>query len=86
LNDRRFSYVVMPLRNRRSIESPFHLLPIESLLGSFMHRRIETVRQLERLVELNCQFGQGFYFSPPMEAKAALAFMQQQLATAKAGT
>ena len=47
---------------------------------------IETARQLERLVELKCQFGQGYYFSQPLEAKAALAFMRQQVAAAKAGT
>jgi EAL domain-containing protein (putative c-di-GMP-specific phosphodiesterase class I) len=45
---------------------------------------IETGRQLERLVELGCQFGQGYYFSQPLEAKAALAFMRQQVA-AKTG-
>jgi diguanylate cyclase (GGDEF)-like protein/PAS domain S-box-containing protein len=44
---------------------------------------IETARQLERLLELQCQFGQGFYFSQPMDPKAALAFMRQQVAGAK---
>ena len=33
---------------------------------------IETPRQLERPIELGCEFGQGYYFSQPMEAKAAL--------------
>jgi EAL domain-containing protein (putative c-di-GMP-specific phosphodiesterase class I) len=47
---------------------------------------IETSRQLERLVELKCQFGQGYYFSQPLESRAALAFMRQQVAAAKAGT
>ena len=40
---------------------------------------IETVRQLERLVELGCEYGQGYFFSQPMEAKAALIFMRQQI-------
>jgi diguanylate cyclase (GGDEF)-like protein/PAS domain S-box-containing protein len=44
---------------------------------------IETVRQLERLLELGCEYGQGYYFSQPMEAKAALQFMRQQVAPAK---
>jgi len=37
---------------------------------------IETVRQLERLLELGCEYGQGYFFSQPMEAKAALIFMR----------
>jgi len=41
---------------------------------------IETARQLERLLELGCEFGQGYYFSQPMEAKAAQQFMRQQVA------
>jgi diguanylate cyclase (GGDEF)-like protein/PAS domain S-box-containing protein len=45
---------------------------------------IETTRQFERLVELGCHFGQGYYFAEPMEAKAALAFMRQEFAGAKA--
>lgn len=44
---------------------------------------IETVRQLERLVELGCEYGQGYFFSQPMEAKAALIFMRQQIAAVR---
>ena len=44
---------------------------------------IETARQLERLIELGCEFGQGYFFSQPMEAKAALIFMRQQLVSAR---
>ena len=44
---------------------------------------IETPRQLERLVELGCEYGQGYFFSQPMEAKAALIFMRQQLVSAR---
>jgi diguanylate cyclase (GGDEF)-like protein/PAS domain S-box-containing protein len=48
---------------------------------------IETVRQVERLLELGCEYGQGYFFSQPMEAKAALIFMRQQLVSRKtAGT
>ena len=46
---------------------------------------IETTRQLERLVELGCEYGQGYFFSQPMEAKAALIFMRQQLVAKKSG-
>ncbi len=44
---------------------------------------IESSRQLERLVELGCEYGQGYFFSQPMEAKAALIFMRQQLVSAR---
>ena len=45
---------------------------------------IETPRQVERLLELGCEFGQGYYFSQPMEAKAALQFLRQQVAGTRA--
>ena len=45
---------------------------------------IETTRQLERLAELGCEYGQGYYFSQPMEPKAALVFMRQQVAGGRA--
>src|SRR5271165_1927870 len=44
---------------------------------------IETARQVERLLELGCEYGQGYYFSQPMEAKAAQQFMRQQISPAK---
>lgn len=39
---------------------------------------IESARQLERLIELGCEYGQGYYFSQPMDAKSALQFMRTQ--------
>ena len=39
---------------------------------------IETARQMERLTELGCEYGQGYYFSQPMEAKAAPQFMRSR--------
>jgi len=41
---------------------------------------IETSRQIERLRELGCEFGQGYYFSQPLDAKSALQFLRQQVA------
>jgi EAL domain-containing protein (putative c-di-GMP-specific phosphodiesterase class I) len=41
---------------------------------------IETARQLEHLQQLGCEYGQGYYFSQPLEPRAALLFMRQQLA------
>ena len=42
---------------------------------------IETARQAERLLELGCEYGQGYYFSQPLEAKAAEQFMRQAVAS-----
>ena len=44
---------------------------------------IETARQAERLLELGCEYGQGYYFSQPLEAKAAEQFMRQAVASAR---
>jgi diguanylate cyclase (GGDEF)-like protein/PAS domain S-box-containing protein len=44
---------------------------------------IETPRQVERLMELGCEYGQGYYFSQPMEAQAAQQFLRQQNAPPK---
>ncbi|HEY8312156.1 MAG TPA: GGDEF and EAL domain-containing protein, partial [Gemmatimonadaceae bacterium] len=45
---------------------------------------IETAAQMNHLLEFGCEYGQGYYFSQPLEAKAALAFMRQQVARAHA--
>lgn len=41
---------------------------------------IESARQVERLLALGCEYGQGYYFSQPMDAKAAEQFMLEQIA------
>ena len=46
---------------------------------------IEATRQAERLGELGCEFGQGYYFSQPLEPKAALQFLRQQVAPRSIG-
>jgi diguanylate cyclase (GGDEF)-like protein/PAS domain S-box-containing protein len=38
---------------------------------------IETARQAERLHELGCEFGQGYYFSKPVEANAVPGLLRQ---------
>ncbi len=45
---------------------------------------IENAKQLQRLQELRCEYGQGYYFSQPMEAKAAFVFMREQMKDARA--
>jgi diguanylate cyclase (GGDEF)-like protein/PAS domain S-box-containing protein len=47
---------------------------------------IEIARQAERLLELKCEFGQGYFFSQPLDAKAAQQYMMEQAASAKAGS
>jgi diguanylate cyclase (GGDEF)-like protein/PAS domain S-box-containing protein len=44
---------------------------------------IETSRQLERVLELGCEYGQGYYFSQPLEAKAVQQFVRQQIIPVK---
>ena len=44
---------------------------------------IESPRQVERLRELGCEYGQGYYFSQPMDGKAAQQFIRQYLSTVK---
>jgi diguanylate cyclase (GGDEF)-like protein/PAS domain S-box-containing protein len=44
---------------------------------------IETVRQFERLRELGCEFGQGYYFSQALEAKAVGPFLRQCVAVSR---
>jgi EAL domain-containing protein (putative c-di-GMP-specific phosphodiesterase class I) len=38
---------------------------------------IETTQQLTQLRRLKCEFGQGFFFAKPLEAKAAEALVTQ---------
>jgi len=46
---------------------------------------IENARQVERLRAVGCEYGQGYYFSEPMEAKAVVPFMRQHLPTRTRG-
>ena len=45
---------------------------------------IETAQQAERLLELGYEYGQGDYFSQPMEPKAAHEFMRKTVVPANA--
>jgi diguanylate cyclase (GGDEF)-like protein/PAS domain S-box-containing protein len=46
---------------------------------------IEAASLAERLREMGCEFGQGYCFSPPLEAPAALQFLQKPPAAHRAG-
>jgi diguanylate cyclase (GGDEF)-like protein/PAS domain S-box-containing protein len=75
----------------REMQSDRAACDIVELIAALAHKMnlraiaegIETARQAERLLELGCEYGQGYYFSQPMEAKAAQQFMRQQVAPAK---
>ena len=41
---------------------------------------IESARQVERLLELKCEYGQGYCFSQSRDAKTALQFSGQHVA------
>jgi EAL domain-containing protein (putative c-di-GMP-specific phosphodiesterase class I) len=41
---------------------------------------IESARQVERLLELKCEYGQGYDFSQSRDAKTALQFRGQHVA------
>jgi diguanylate cyclase (GGDEF)-like protein/PAS domain S-box-containing protein len=45
---------------------------------------IETARQLERMLDLGCGYGQGYYFSQPLDAEAAQQFMRRKGSPASA--
>ncbi len=50
----------------RSVLNLAHSLGIEAIAEG-----IETIQQLEQLKELGCQYGQGYFFFRPLEAKKA---------------
>ena len=41
---------------------------------------IETAEQLEQLKQLHCEFGQGYFYSKPLEAEAAKLFIDEMSA------
>ena len=46
---------------------------------------IETQAQLEKLRELGCRFGQGYYFAKPMDPPAAATYLEDHLPTVTPG-
>jgi len=39
---------------------------------------VETAEQLTQLRALKCKYGQGYYFSKPIDGEAAMAFIAAQ--------
>jgi len=75
----------------RDADGPRHTSDIVELITTLAHKMnlrviaegIDTPRQLERVLELGCEFGQGYYFSQPLEAKAVQQFVRQQIIPVK---
>jgi EAL domain-containing protein (putative c-di-GMP-specific phosphodiesterase class I) len=49
-----------------------------------MAEGIENAKQLERLHGLGCEYGQGYFFSKPVDAEGAQALLRQQRSQASA--
>jgi EAL domain-containing protein (putative c-di-GMP-specific phosphodiesterase class I) len=56
----------------RTIVALAHNLDME-----VMAEGVETAEQLAQLKVLNCEYGQGYLFSKPLEATAAGALLQE---------
>lgn len=77
----------------REMQSDRVIADIVELIISLAHKMklkviaegIENTKQIERLLNLGCEYGQGYYFSQPLEAKGAQQFMRQPVAAARAG-
>jgi PAS domain S-box-containing protein len=66
-----------------------HIVELITTLAEKMNVRviaegIETVKHLDRLLELGCQFGQGHLFSPPVDAAGAEKLLSRQNAQVQA--
>jgi len=71
------------VREMQSDLAAADMVELISTLARKMHLKvitegIENARQVERLLALGCECGQGYYFSQPMEPKAVEQFMRQQ--------
>jgi EAL domain-containing protein (putative c-di-GMP-specific phosphodiesterase class I) len=76
------------IREIQSDRTASHMVEVFITLAHKMNLKviaegIETARQAERLRQMGCEFGQGYCFSAPLEAKAALEFMRQHVAPAR---
>jgi diguanylate cyclase (GGDEF)-like protein/PAS domain S-box-containing protein len=70
----------------REMQADRSAADIVELIASLAHKMnlraiaegIESARQVERLLALGCEYGQGYYFTQPLDAKAAEEFMLRQ--------
>ena len=72
------SFVSRITDSRENFEIVYTIIKLaQNLKMKVIAEGIETIEQLEHLKNLNCEFGQGFYFSKPVEASAAERFIEE---------
>ena len=70
------SFVSRMADSRENSEIVYTIIKLaQNLKMKVIAEGIETLEQLEHLKNLNCEYGQGFYFSKPVEAAAAERFI-----------
>jgi diguanylate cyclase (GGDEF)-like protein/PAS domain S-box-containing protein len=75
------SFVTRMIESRENAEIIRTIIKLgQNLKMKVIAEGIETPEQLEQLQSLNCEFGQGYLFSKPLESEAAAAFIGQSLA------
>jgi diguanylate cyclase (GGDEF)-like protein/PAS domain S-box-containing protein len=70
------SFVSRITDSRENSEIVYTIIKLaQNLKMKVIAEGIETLEQLEHLKNLNCEYGQGFYFSKPVEASSAERFI-----------
>lgn len=73
------SFVSRMTESRENSEIVLTILKLaKNLKMQTVAEGIETEDQLAHLKRLNCEFGQGYFFSKPLEAKSAELFIREQ--------
>jgi diguanylate cyclase (GGDEF)-like protein/PAS domain S-box-containing protein len=60
------------------------MLVAHKMKGAVIAEGIESSKQMERLRELGCEFGQGSFFSSPLDAAAAGTFLREKIPAGQA--
>ncbi len=72
------SFVSRMIDSKENSEIVFTIIKLaQNLKMKVIAEGIETVEQLEHLKSLRCEYGQGFYFSKPVEPSAAEKFVEE---------
>lgn len=72
------SFVIRMLENEENSEIVSTIIKLaQNLKMKTIAEGIETEEQLAHLKRLNCEFGQGYFFSKPLEAKSTADFIDR---------
>ncbi len=70
------SFVTRMVGNTENAEIVHTIIKLaQNLKMKVVAEGIETAEQLDKLQQLNCEYGQGYFFSKPLEAEAANLFI-----------